>query len=156
MTSKDIKRYIDDIGIDKLYKKFENCFVLLDEWENKLIEGDLLDEYELKHIGEVAVGIYGKLSPIVNALESYKERVERNTEYSYLNSLEKVKTTDTSIAKAKARDAINDVREWFGDFKAYLDSAEKVMYFSQSRLKRETVQKSGKGVDYTGEAPYEN
>jgi hypothetical protein len=139
----DIQRYKAIHRVDKLYKKFSNYFIKLDEWEEKLIDGDLLSEYELKHVGEVATGIYGKLSPVVNALESLKERVERNTEYSYLNSLEKIKTTDTSVAKAKARDAINYL----------MDSAEKIMYFSQSRLKRETVEKTGKHVDYTGEVP---
>ena len=151
MTSKDIKRYIEDIGIDRLYKKVEKYFNLLDEWEDKLISGDLLNEYELKYMGEVATGVYGKLSPIVNALESYKERVERNTEFVYLNSCEKIKTTDTALAKAKARDAINDYRDYYGDFKAYLDSAEKIIYCSQSRLKHETVEKKGKGVDYVNE-----
>lgn len=155
MVSKDIKIYIEKLGVDKLYKRYDKYFKRLDEWDDKLIEGDLLNEYELKSCGELATGVYGKLSVVVNALESYKERVERNTEYKYLNDLETRKTTDTSMAKAKARAAINDYRDYYGDFKAYLDTAEKIMYFSQSRLKRETNEKTGKRVDHTGEVPNE-
>lgn len=153
MTSKDIKQYLEEFGVEKLYKKFIKYFEILDQWDEKLISGDLLNEYELKFCGEQATGIYGKLSVVVNALESYKERIERNKEAEYYRKNEKVKTTDTSVAKAEARAAINDLRDYYGDFKAYLDTAEKIMYFSQSRLKRETVIKGGKGVDWTGEVP---
>lgn len=156
MTSLEIKNYLNENDIKNLYKKFVKCFEILDEWEEQLIEGDLLDEYNLKKCGEQATGIYGKLSVVTNALESYKERIERNTEAEHYRKIEKVKTIDTSVAKAEARNAINDLREYFGDFKAYLDTAEKIMYFSQSRLKRETVIKTGKGIDYNGEVPVNN
>jgi hypothetical protein len=151
MTSREIKEFLQTNTVEKLYKLYLKHFKILDEWDDKLIEGDLLNEYEVKKCGEQATGIYGKLSVVVNALESYKERIERNTEANYYRKVEKVKTTDTSVAKAEARDAINDLRDYFGDFKAYLDTAEKIMYFSQSRLKRETIVKGGKGVDATGD-----
>ena len=34
MTSKEVIQFIQTDGVDKLYKKFENCFQIIDKWSD--------------------------------------------------------------------------------------------------------------------------
>lgn len=158
MTSKDVLNYLNNEGegIDKLYKKMESCFLLIDKWGDRLVKGDLLSEYELAQLIDQATGVYSKLSPIAGALEAIMNETEYNTEIKEYAVIEKVKTSDNSIVKAKARASVNDLRRYFSDFNNYLISSEKMILSGQSRLKRLTVEKGAKGVDFTGEPPLEN
>ena len=155
MTSKEIRNYIEVDGIEKLYKKFVTAFTWIDEWADKMITGDVLDENELAFMIDRATGIYSKLCPVVNALESYQERKLHNAESIYYSKLEKVRTQDTAIAKATARSEVSDIRDYVGDFKSYLIASQQMIVSAQSRIKRLVVEKGAKGVGYTGEVPVE-
>lgn len=153
MTSKEILQYLENKEIDKLYKKYENVFALIDKWSERLIQEILLDEYEIAHLIDQSTGCYSKLAPICGALEAIMAENEYNTEISEYSKIEKIKTSDNPIVKAKARASVNDLRRYFSDFNTYATSAEKMILSGQSRLKRLTVEKGAKGVDFTGETP---
>ena len=151
MTSREIYVIIETKKITDLYKKFKVVFDWVDQQSDVLIKGDLLDEQELAFMIDKATGCYAKLTPVVNALESYVDRKLANKEASYYKELEKIRTQDTAVAKANARDSIGDVRDYLGDFKAYHDASSQMICSAQSRLKRLTVEKGARGVDFTGE-----
>jgi hypothetical protein len=153
MTSKDVLNYLQNEGIDKLYKKYESVFNLIDELADKLVTGDLLNEFELAQLIDRATGVYAKLAPVSGALEAIMSQTEYNTEIKEYSSLEKVKTSDNPVIKAKARASVNDLRRYFSDFNSYTISAEKLILSGQSRLKRLTVESGAKGVSFTGETP---
>lgn len=160
MVSKDILDYLKKNEIEKLYKKMENCFLLIDNWAERLTGGDLLNELELAQCMDQSTGVFAKLAVICGALEAIKEETEYNTEikeYNNITSVEggKVKTSDNPIVKAKARASVNDLRRYFSDFNSYLVSAEKMILTAQSRLKRLTVEGGAKGIYRTGESPIE-
>lgn len=156
MTSKDILNYIEKEGMDKLYKKMENCFKIIDSWSEIFIGGNLLDENELAHSLDQSTGIFAKLCPIVNALDSYMERILNNEESKYYQSQEKVRTQDTSIGKAQARAKVSDIRDYLSDFRSYLSAAQQNIVSAQSRLKRLVVESHAKGVAAHGEVPIDN
>ena len=161
MTSKDILIYLSSNEIDKLYKKLESAFILVDNWAEKLTTGDLLNEYELALLIDQSTGVYAKLAPICGALEAIMSETEYNTEikeYSTISQANegKVKTSDNPIVKAKARASVNDLRRYFSDFNSYAISAEKMILSGQSRLKRLTVEAGGRGVGFTGERPIQH
>lgn len=151
MVSKEVVHYIEVEGIEKLYKKMEKCFLLVDEMSDRLIQGDLLNELELAQFMDRATGIYAKLQPIVGALEAYKENSEFNAEVKGYGELEKVRTQDNSIVKSKARASVNELRTYYSDFNNYAISAEKIIVMCQSRLKRLVVEGGARGVYRTGE-----
>jgi len=158
MTSRDINKLINegDKGVAELYKLHIKYFELIDTWADRLTDGDLLDEYELSQCMERLTGCLMKLGTVAGALEALKEEREHNTEVREYGKLEKVKAQDTSIVKAIARDEVSKIRKWASDFRNYFYSAQSAVVTSQSRLKRLTVEKSAKKVDYTGETPIEN
>ena len=156
MVSKEIFVLLESNKIEKLYKKFVSSFKWMDEWSDKLIEGDILDENNLAFMIDRATGIFAKLCPVVNALESYQERKLHNTESREYSGLDKVRPQDTSVAKSKARNAVSDIRDWVGDFKGYLVASQQMIVSAQSRIKRLVVEKGAKGVGYTGEVPVDN
>lgn len=159
MTSKEVVQFIKDDKVSQLYTKFKKCFDIIDNWSDTCIEGDLLDENQLATIIDQNTGIHAKLIPIVNAFESYLARIENNGEDAFykaiLDKKEKVNAQAVSMAKAESRSNASDVREWLGDFKAYLEGAKQNICSAQSRLKRLVVDKGAKKVGYTGEAPIE-
>ena len=156
MVSKDVYDYIKDNKVADLYKVFAKSFVWVDEWADKMISGDLLDENELAYMLDKSTGIFAKLCPVVGALESYVERVINNEESSYYNKQEKVKSVDPAIAKSNSRAKVSDVRDYLADFKGYLTASQQMICSSQSRLKRLVVEKGAKGVGYSGEVPVDN
>lgn len=159
MFAKEVQDYLKNNKIDQLYKKYESSFELIDKWSERLIQGDLLNEYEIALCIDQATGVYGKLSSVCGALEAIMSETEYNTEvnlYTEIMKTDKVKTSDTPIIKAKARASANDLRRYFSDFNNYVISAEKMILSAQSRLKRLTVEKGAKGVDFTGERPLDS
>jgi len=156
MTSKEIFTYLQsEKGIKDLYKKFNKCFKLIDEWSDIFIQGDLLDENQLAHALDQSTGVFSKLCPVVNALESYMERILYNEEHKFYKSQEKIRTQDTSQAKALARATVSDIRDYLADFKSYLLASQQNIVSAQSRLKRLVVEAGSKHVASHGETPVE-
>jgi len=151
MTSKEVYQFLETQSVGELYKKYVNVFNMIDKWEEIFIRGDLLNEYELALVVDQATGCFGKLSHVLNGLESYYERRINNTESKHYKALDAIRSQDTSVAKAFARDSVSDIRDYVGDFKGYLDTSAQMIVSAQSRMKRLTVEKGGKGVDFTGE-----
>lgn len=153
MVSKEIYNYLEQKKVNQLYKIFSKSFTWIDEWAEKMLIGDILDENELAYMLDKATAIYSKLCSVVNALESYMERVLNNEESKYYQAQEKIRTQDTSVSKANARAKVSDVRDYLADFKSYFLASQQMIVSAQSRLKRLTVEKGARGVDYTGEVP---
>ena len=160
MLSRDVNTLIKEgeKGVAELYKQHMKYFNLVDEWADKLTDGDLLDEYELAQCMERLTGCLMKLGTVAGALEALlaeKEHGEEVKGFSAITNVEggKVKAQDTSIVKASARDSVSKIRKWATDFRNYFYSSQSSVVTAQSRLKRLTVQKSAKGIDRTGETP---
>ena len=154
MTSKEIYELLQsEKGIKDLYKKYEKCFEIIDNWSDIYISGDLLDENQLAYSLDQSTGIFAKLCPVVNALESYMERILNNEETAYYSKQEKVRTQDTSQAKALARSKVSDIRDYLSDFKSYLLASQQNIVSAQSRLKRLVAEGSAKGIAHYGEVP---
>lgn len=153
MTSNEIFSYIHQNKVDDLYKKFISYFQWLDEWSDKTIKGDILNETDLVFMLDRSTAIFSKLCPVVNALESYQERILYTEESKFYKGIEHVKAQDTAIAKAHARASVSDIRDYVSDFKSYLMAAQQNITTAQSRLKRLVVEGGAKKVGYYGEPP---
>ena len=151
MTSKEVYNYLEQNKVDQLYKIFSKSFSWIDEWSEKMLVGDILNEQELAFMLDKSTAIYSKLCSVVNALESYMERVLNNEESKYYQAQEKVRTQDTSQAKALARSKVSDVRDYLADFKSYFLASQQMIVSAQSRLKRLVALGSAKGVAFYGE-----
>ena len=153
MVSNEVIQFILDKKVPQLYKKFEKSFNIIDVWADTFIDGNLLDENQLAKCLDQSTGIYSKLSPVVNAFESYLARIEYNGENSFYKKAEKINAQTVSMAKAEARSLASDVRTWLGDFKGYFEGAKQNICSAQSRLKRLVVEKGAKKAGHTGEVP---
>ena len=149
MTSKDVINYIEKEGMEKLYKKFEKYFVKVDDWSEQFAMGDLLGEQELSNALDVLTGVFMRFSIIAGAIDAYKT----NNELSFQAKEFKNCTGKPNVSqiKEKARGSTKELREYRADFLNYALSAEKGICTCQSRLKRLTVAKGAKGVDFTGD-----
>lgn len=149
MVSRDVINYIEKEGIDKLYKKFEKYFEEVDQWSEKFSTGDLLDEYVLSHALDRLTGIYMKFHIIAEAIDSYKTNQELNYSVNaFKNSKVKINVSQIDI---EARESTKNLRMYRSDFLNYSDSCEKGIGTCQSRLKRLSVEKGAKAVDFTGD-----
>jgi hypothetical protein len=153
MTSKDVKELYDNGKIEELYKKFIKYFNLIDEWAEKMTSGNILNEYELSLSMEQCNGSQTKLNPISGALEAMLIEYENNYIVEEESKFENLRVQDQNSCKAKARSKVSDLRRYASDFTRYCYSAQQIVTVAQSRLKRLTVEKGNKGVDYTGEVP---
>jgi len=155
MTSRDVNKLIKegDKGVAELYQIHSKYFALVDTWAERLTEGDILNEYELAQCMERLTGALMKLGTVAGALEALMEEMEHNAEVKGFAELDKIKTQDTAVVKANARDYVSKIRKWATDFRNYFYSAQSAVVTAQSRLKRLTVEKGAKHVDYTGEIP---
>lgn len=151
MTSKEVIDYIDSVGIDKLYKKMKKYFDIVDEISDKLIEGDLLNEYELSFFHDRLQGIYAKFYPIAQVLVSYIQSKKANTKIVEYDKLEKYRAQDSTILNSRADESTKDIDNFFRDFNSYSQVASQLAIGCQSRLKRLTVSKGLKRVDFTGD-----
>jgi len=151
MTSKEVINYIEKEGINKLYKRFEKYFAEVDKWSEIFATGDLLDEYQLSHALERLTGIFMKFNIIANAIDAYKTNQELAYCEKAFNEAEK-KPIVAQIEK-NARASTRELRTYRGDFLNYANSAERGISTCQSRLKRLSVEKGAKGIDFTGEIP---
>lgn len=151
MVSKEVLRYIEEIGVDKLYKKHQKYFDLIDLWADKMIEGDILDENELCQCMEQMNGCQTKLNSVAGALESILIEKENNEIVKEESKFENLRMQDQNSCKAKARKAVSDIRRYASDFIRYTYSASNTVTVAQSRLKRLIVEKGNKKIGYSGE-----
>lgn len=149
MTSREVINYLEKEGIDKLYKKFEGYFAKVDHWSEQFVRGDLLNEFELSLALDQLTGVYMRFNVIAMAIASYKT----NKELAFIEKAfaEAEKKPVVAQIKESARASTRDLRSFRGDFLNYAESAEKGITSAQSRLKRLTVAKGAKGVDFTGD-----
>lgn len=153
MNSKEVLRYYKDIGIDKLYKKYEKYFNLVDKWADRMVEGDILDEFELCQCMEQLNACQTKLNTVAGALESLLVEYENNYIVEEESKFENLRMQDQNSCKAKARSRASDLRRYASDFTRYSYSCQNTVTVAQSRLKRLTIEKGNKGIDRTGETP---
>jgi len=149
MTSKDVINYLKVEGIDKLYKKFQNYFLEVDKWSERFSTGDLLNEYELSQALDRLTGIYMKFHIIAEAIDAHKTNIELN--YS-VNAFKNNKTKiNVSQIDKEARESTGDYRIYRGDFLNYSEACEKAILTCQARMKRLTIEKGARGIDFTGD-----
>lgn len=153
MLSKEVKKLYDEDKIEQLYKTHEKYFALIDSWADKMIEGGILTEYELSQCMEQINGCQTKMNSVAGALEALLIEYENNNIVKEESKFEKLRVQDQNSCKAKAREAVSDLRRYASDFTRYCYSAQATVTVAQSRLKRSTVEKGNKGVDYCGEVP---
>lgn len=152
MTSREVYNYLKVEGIDKLYKKFEKYFAEVDTWADRFATGDLLNEYELSQALDRLTGIYMRFHIIAEAIDSYKTNQELDFKVkAYKEAEESGKKVTISQIEELARQSTKNLRTYRGDFLNYSESAEKGIITCQARLKRQSVEKGAKGVDFTGD-----
>ena len=78
MLSNQVKLLYDSNNVEELYKFATKYFERIDEWADKFVDGDLLDEYELKYSQQVLNGCQTKLNPVAGALEALVVEYENN------------------------------------------------------------------------------
>ncbi|RLF56990.1 MAG: hypothetical protein DRN27_08650 [Thermoplasmata archaeon] len=151
MTSKEVKAYYTSGTIDKLYKRFEKAFNLVDDWSEKMTNGDLMDENELNYAMQTLVGVYGKFISIAGAFDSLVIEYQYDYQMQEEKTFEKIRTQDQDHCKAFSRNKVSDLRSYASDFSSYCNSANAMIITCQSRLKRLVVDKGQKGVGFSGE-----
>lgn len=157
MTSREINDLVKDgdKGIKELYKVHSRYFELVDQWSEKLTNGDLLNEFEIAESMERLTGCMMKFGVVAGALEAIKEAIEQDARVKGFSEAEKLNAPAVDVIKAKARVAINGIRKNCSDFRNYFYAAQSGVTTAQSRLKRLTVTKGAKGIGWIGEAPVE-
>lgn len=157
MLSKQIKEYYDSGKIALLYKIAEKWFALIDSWSDRMLSGNILNEYELSQCMEQINACQSKLNPIAGCLEAMAEEYEYNYQIKEESNFPGgLRVQDQNSCKAKARIQSADLKRYASDFTRYSYAAQNTVTVAQSRLKRLTVEKGNKGVDYTGEVPNED
>jgi hypothetical protein len=152
MTSRDVINYLNVEGMDKLYKKFEPYFQKVDKWSEEFARGSLLNEYELSAALDELTGVFMRFHIIAEAIDSHKTNKELNYKVkAYKEAEDSGKKATISQIEELARQSTKDLRTYRGDFLNYSESAEKGIITCQARLKRQSVEKGAKGVDFTGD-----
>ena len=150
MLSKQVKKLYEDGKINELYKYAQPYFNKIDELADKFL-GDLLSEYDLKYAQQVLNGCSTKLNVIAGCLEALLVEYENNYIIKEESKIEKLRIQDQNSCKAMARSKVSDLRRYASDFTRYVYSAQNAVITVQSLLKRQTIEKGNKGVDFTGD-----
>jgi hypothetical protein len=153
MTSKEVHDILETKGVGELYKIFAKVFKIIDDWDTRLITGDLLNEYELSFAHDQMQGCYGKLYPIAGSISSYIEGKKANTKIVEHGKLEKYRPQDSTILNARAEESIKDLSGCYSDFERYAETAKQKSIGCQARLKRLSIYKDIKHIDRSGEVP---
>jgi len=156
MTSHEVKKYYNDGKISDLYKIFKKYFDLIDFWADKMVDGDLLSEEELKYAMQQVNGSQTKINPVAGALEAMVIEYENNYILEEEKKFTNVRVQDKDHCKAYARANVSDLRRYASDFTRYSYSAQSVVVTAQSLLKRFVVEKSNKEIAYSGEVPVDH
>ncbi|MHA1789192.1 MAG: hypothetical protein ACTSXT_08190 [Candidatus Helarchaeota archaeon] len=151
MTSAEVKKYYDNDEMKKLYKICEKYFNRIDEWADKMIDGDLMSEYDLKYAQQQLNGCQTKLNPVAGALEALLIEYENNFIVEEESKFEKLRIQDQNSCKAVARKKVSELRRYASDFTRYVYSAQSAVTTAQSLLKRMTIEKGNKNLDFTGD-----
>jgi len=151
MLSGDVKKLYEEEKVDELYKKHMKYFNLIDYWADKFVDGDLLTEYDLKYAQQVLNGCQTKLNPVAGCLEAMVIQYENNYILEEEKNFETLRVQDHNHCKAYARAKTSELRRYASDFTRYVYSAQNAVVTVQSLLKRQTVEKANKGLDYTGD-----
>lgn len=151
MTSKEVLNYIETKGIDKLYKLMQKYFTLIDETSDKLIDGDLLSEYDLAYYHDRLQGIYAKFYTIAQVLESYRDNYRANVKIKEHDKLEKYRTQDSTILNARADAAVKEIDNYYRDFNSYAQACSQLAIGMQARMKRLSIGKGVSGIDASGD-----
>jgi hypothetical protein len=152
MVSKDVRDYVQNNGVDKLYKTCESRFAKVDYWSDQFINGGLLDEYELSKALDELTGCYIRFHIIAETLDAMKTNLELDYKVKAFKEAEaKEKKPTISQIEEEARQSTKEFRTYRADFLSYGEAAEKGIISVQARLKRQTVQKAALGVDFTGD-----
>lgn len=155
MTSKEVKKMYENKEIEKLYKECTKYFNLIDSWADKFIGGDLLSEYDLKYAQQQLNACQTKLNPIAGALEALLIEYENNYMLKEEKTFDKIRIQDKDHCKAFGRFEASDLRRYASDFTRYVYSAQSAVITVQSLLKRQSIEKGNKGIDFTGEQKQE-
>lgn len=153
MLSHEVKKLYEDGNIQQLYKHSEKYFQTIDEWADKFHNAGLLSEYDLKYAQQQMNGAQTKLNPIAGALESLVIEYENNYILKEEEKFPSLRVQDQNHCKAVGRSKVSDLRRYASDFTRYVFSAQNAVVTVQSLLKRQTVEKANKEIDYTGETP---
>lgn len=151
MVSAEVKRMYEAKGIPKLYKMYEKSFNLVDEWADKTINGDLLDEINLHFAMQQLSGIYAKLNSVAGAFEALTIEYENDYILKEEKTFNKIRIQDKDHCKAFARNKVSDLRRYTADFSRYCISAQTMIVTCQSRLKRMSVEGAVKGIKFIGD-----
>jgi len=151
MLSAEVKKLYDDDNIVELYKFAKKYFILIDNWAENCVSGDLLSEYDLKYAQQQLNGCQTKLNPVAGCLEAMVIEYENNHILEEEKNFETLKVQDHNHCKAYARAKTSELRRYASDFTRYVYSAQNAVVTVQSLLKRQTVEKANKGLDYTGD-----
>jgi len=151
MTSAEVKKMYDDGKIEQLFKDYKKYFDLIDSWAMKMIDGDLMSEYDLKYAMQQINGCQTKLNTIAGALESMIIEYENDYYLQEEKKFKNLRIQDKDHCKAVARKKVSDIRRYASDFSRYVNSAQNAVVTAQSLLKRQTIEKSNKGIDFTGD-----
>lgn len=151
MTSKDVKKLYDEGKIDQLYKDYMKYFNIIDKWAETMINGNLLDEFELSQCMEQCNGCQTKVNIVAGALEALVVEYENDYFLTEEKTFTNVRVQDKDHCKAHARKEVGDLKRYASDFTRYSFSAQNTVTVAQSRLKRLSVEKGNKGVDATGD-----
>jgi len=155
MTSQEVSNILETKGVAELYKIFAKAFKIIDDWDTKLISGDLLDENELSYAHDQMQGCYGKLYPVAGSISSYIEAKKANTKIIEHDKLEKYRPQDSTILNARAEASIKDISGCYSNFERYAETAKQKSIGCQARLKRLSIYKDLKHIDRSGEVPVE-
>lgn len=151
MLSAEVKKLYEHGKVDQIYKQHIKYFNLIDEWANKMVDGDMLDEYELKYGQQRINGCQTRLNATAGAFEALLVEYENNYIIEEENKIEKIRIQDQNSCKAIARKRASDLRRYASDFSRYVQSAQNTVVTLQSLLKRQTLQKANAEVDFTGD-----
>jgi hypothetical protein len=152
MVSKDVRDYILNNSVEKLYKTCESRFAKVDYWSEQFVNSGLLDEYELSKALDELTGCYIRFHIIAETLDAMKTNLELDYKVKAFKEAEaKDKKPTISQIEEESRQSTKEFRTYRADFLSYAEAAEKGIISTQARLKRQTVQKAALGVDFTGD-----
>lgn len=149
MVSKDVRDYILNNGVEKLYKSCETRFQKVDYWADQFVSGDLLDEFQLSKALDELTGCYLRFHIISETIDAMKTNRELDFKVKAFNV--EGKKPIVSQIEEEARASTKELRTYRSDFLSYAEAAEKGIVSCMARIKRLTVEKASKGVDFTGE-----
>jgi len=152
MVPKEVRDYIHSNGIETLYNNCKKYFEKVDYWSDQFVSGDLLDEFQLSKALTELTGSFQRCHIIGMTLESYKTNKELDYKIlAYKKAEADGKKVTVSQIEEEARASTHQFRTYRSDFNCYSEAAEKGIITCQALLKRQSVEKGAKGIDFQGD-----